>query len=104
MTPPICLLLNRFSDDYSRYASYLDDMEAELWLISTKIDGLPGFRRHDFTKVDLVGQLDLATIEQVLDSDPAAAAAISQVVAISEYDLELGAVVREKLGVKGYSS
>jgi biotin carboxylase len=104
MTTPICLIINRFSDDYSRYASYLDDLDAELWLISTKIDGLPGFRRHDFAKVDLVSELDLATITQVLDSDPSASATIAHVVAISEYDLELGAAVCEYLGVKGYSS
>jgi ATP-grasp domain len=104
MTTPVCLIINRFSDDYSRYASYVDDLSADLWLISTKIDGLPGFRRHDFSKVDLVSTLDLATITQVLESDPAASAAIRHVVAVSEYDLELGAAVREYLGVKGYSS
>lgn len=103
MTTPLCLILNRFSDDYSRYASYLDDLDARLWLITTKIDGMPGFRRHDFEKVDLVDGLDWATIQRTLDADPAAAAAVRHVVAISEYDLELGAVVREHLGVKGYS-
>lgn len=103
-TTPICLIINRFSDDYSRYASYVDDLDAELWLISTKVDGLPGFRSHDFVRVDLVGELDMATVAQTLESDPAASAAICQVVAVSEYDLELGAAVREYLGVKGYSS
>lgn len=103
MTTPLCLILNRFSDDYSRYASYLDDLDARLWLVTTKIDGMPGFRRHDFEKVDLVDGLDWATIQRTLDADPAAAAAVRHVVAISEYDLELGAVVREHLGVKGYS-
>jgi biotin carboxylase len=103
-TTPICLIINRFSDDYSRYASYVDDLDAELWLISTKVDGLPGLRSHDFLRVDLVGALDMATVAQLLESDPAASAAICQVVAVSEYDLELGAAVREYLGVKGYSS
>lgn len=104
MTRPICLILNRFSDDYSRYASYIDDLDADLWLISTKIDGLPGFRRHDFCKVDLVPALQFDTITQILASDPVASAAVHHVVAVSEYDLELGAAVREHLGVKGYSS
>lgn len=104
MTRPVCLIINRFSDDYSRYASYVDDLGADLWLISTKIDGLPGFRRHDFSRADLVSKLDLAAVAQVLQSNSVAAAAIDRVVAISEYDLELGAAVREFLGVKGYSS
>lgn len=103
MSTPVVLIVNRFNDDYSRYASYLDDMGARLWLITTRIDGLPGFRPHDYSRIDLIDQLDLATIEQTLQSDPAAAAAIRHVVAISEYDLELGAAVREHLGVKGYS-
>lgn len=104
MTAPLCLIINRFSDDYSRYASYLDDLDARLWLVTTKIEGLPGFRPHDFEKVDLVEGLDWATIQQTLDADPAAAAAVRHVVAVSEYDLELGAAVREYLGVKGYSA
>lgn len=103
MTTPLCLIVNRFSDDYSRYASYLDDLDARLWLITTKLDGLPGYRRHDYDKVDLVDGLDWATIQRTLDADPAAAAAVRHVVAISEYDLDLGAAVREHLGVKGYS-
>ncbi|MEO6502515.1 MAG: ATP-grasp domain-containing protein [Jatrophihabitantaceae bacterium] len=104
MTAPMCLIINRFADEYSRYASYLDDSDAQLWLISTKIDGMPGFRRSDFAKVDLVAGLDWATVKQTLDSDPVASAAVRHVVAISEYDLELGAAVREYLGVKGYSA
>jgi hypothetical protein len=104
MTPPVCLIINRFSDDYSRYASYLDDFDAELWLISTKIDAMPGFRAHDYKKVDVVPDLEWETVQRVLDANPAAAAAVRHVVAVSEYDLELGAAVREHLGVQGYSS
>jgi hypothetical protein len=51
-----------------------------------------------------VAQLDWANIAEVLAADPAAAAAVSHVVAVSEYDLELGATVRDRLGVKGYST
>ncbi len=104
MTAPVCLIINRFADEYSRYASYLDDVDAQLWLISTKIEGMPGLRRSDFAKVDRVAGLDWETVKQALDADRTAAAAIRHVVAISEYDLELGAAVRDYLGVKGYST
>ncbi|MFL6161153.1 MAG: acetyl-CoA carboxylase biotin carboxylase subunit family protein [Jatrophihabitantaceae bacterium] len=104
MTAPICLILNRLTDDYCRYPSYLDDLDARLWLVSTNVDSMPGYRRRDYHKVDLVPELGWASVAKALEADPAAAAAVRHVVAISEYDLELGATVREHLGIKGYSA
>lgn len=98
------LILNRFADDYSRYASYLDDIDAPLWLISTRLTEVPGYRRSDFHQVDKVDQLDWPTVRALLKASPEAAATVRQVVSVSEYDQELGAAVREFLGVPGYSS
>jgi biotin carboxylase len=101
---PIFLILNHLTDDYTRYPSYLDDAPARLWLITTNAEDMPGFRAQDYYRVDLVPALNWPAVRAVLDSDPAAANAIRQVIAVSEYDLELGATVREELGVKGYSA
>jgi biotin carboxylase len=98
-----CLILNRFTDDYAHYPRYLDDLDAPLWLVSTNVEDLPGFRRQDYQRVDLVPELGWPQVARVLAADPAAAAAVKHVVAVSEYDLELGASVRERLGIKGYS-
>lgn len=101
--PPIFLILNHLTDEYARYASYLDDVAARLWLITTDVEQLPGFRPQDYHRVDVVPALNRPAVQAVLDADPVATAAVQQVVAVSEYDLELGAAVREQLGVKGYS-
>ncbi|HEU5268842.1 MAG TPA: ATP-grasp domain-containing protein [Jatrophihabitans sp.] len=101
--PPIFLILNHLTDEYARYADYLDDATARLWLITTNAEGMPGFRPQDYYRVDVVPALTWPAVQAVLATDRAATAAVQQVVAVSEYDLELGAVVREQLGVKGYS-
>jgi len=36
---PVLLILNRFDDDYARYAAYLEDVDVRLWLVSTKVEG-----------------------------------------------------------------
>ncbi len=99
-----CLVLNRWTDDFSHYEKIIDHHQYNVAYVTVREHAErlpPGLARH----VETIETLD------VRDSVIAAAMRcrsalnrIDHVVALSEFDLLLGAELRQILGVPGYKS
>jgi hypothetical protein len=98
-----CLVLNRWTDDFSRYEDFIDHREYNVAYVTVPAHAEripPGLAAHVEVVEDVA---DRAAVLGAAERCRDAVGPIGRVVALSEFDLLMGAEVREHLGVPGYT-